>query len=242
MIEPVTEPLPQDDQNRRTVARGLGGVVDQLDGLCELVLVRHGQQETLDYGVVGRGSRYDPGLSERGTKQAEAVAERLASTKVDAVYTSPLARARSTANAIAGRHDLVPIVKDDLSELNLWGQLSPDANIADLYTREDIDEFWLASMTARKYSGFPHVEDMERFKDRLFAAIGRIASAHADERVVITCHGGVVNGFLARIFKSPLDVLVAVRNASITVAQCGEDRAPVVLTVNETSHLNGLDD
>lgn len=67
-------------------------------------LVRHGEVANPKGLIYGRLPGYN--LSERGERQAEAAAERLASEDVAAVWASPLERAQETASAIAARHTL----------------------------------------------------------------------------------------------------------------------------------------
>jgi broad specificity phosphatase PhoE len=66
-----------------------------LEGATELWLVRHGDCYE---GIAGE----DPPLSPHGREQARRLAERVRRLPVDAVYASPLRRARETAGAIAG--------------------------------------------------------------------------------------------------------------------------------------------
>ena len=71
-----------------------------------VLLVRHGQTPTTGAVLPGRA----PGLhlADAGTQQAQRVAERIAELKtVDAIYASPLERARETAAPIAAgpRHE-----------------------------------------------------------------------------------------------------------------------------------------
>src|SRR6478735_11376384 len=69
-----------------------------------ILLVRHGQTPTTGSVLPGRA----PGLhlSDRGREQAERVAERLAGLRVDALYSSPMERARETAEPTAVRTGL----------------------------------------------------------------------------------------------------------------------------------------
>src|SRR5215471_14483357 len=64
-----------------------------LPGATEVWLVRHG--DCYD-GITGE----DPSLSPRGLEQAGRLAERLRRIRIDAVYASPMRRARETAAAI----------------------------------------------------------------------------------------------------------------------------------------------
>src|SRR5215470_18940690 len=66
-----------------------------LTGATEVWLIRHG--DCYD-GI----STEDPPLSPRGRDQAGRLADRLRRIRVDAVYASPMRRARETAAALAG--------------------------------------------------------------------------------------------------------------------------------------------
>jgi broad specificity phosphatase PhoE len=72
--------------------------------MTEIIIARHGQTEW-NVGEVFRG-RADIELDETGVKQAELLGEYLSSTKIDAIYSSPLKRALRTAKAIASHHQL----------------------------------------------------------------------------------------------------------------------------------------
>ena len=73
-------------------------------------LVRHGEVENPTGVIYGRLPGYH--LSERGRRQAAAVAARLADADVTVVWASPLERAQETAATIAEPHG-VEIVTDD---------------------------------------------------------------------------------------------------------------------------------
>ena len=79
-------------------------------GVATVHLVRHGEVENPKGIIYGRLPGYH--LSERGRRQAELVAERLAGADVGTVRASPLERAQETAAPIAERHG-VEIVTDE---------------------------------------------------------------------------------------------------------------------------------
>ena len=81
-----------------------------LEGMTELLLVRHGEQQISANMPVG--DVVDAPLSPLGREQARVVGERLASAEIDAVYCSPLSRARITGEEIARHHDLKAIVHE----------------------------------------------------------------------------------------------------------------------------------
>jgi probable phosphoglycerate mutase len=92
-----------------------------------ILFVRHGETEANRRRLaLGRA---DPPLTERGNEQAEAVAHRLSSLGVSAVYASPLLRARETAAKIAMAAGVEMSVDDRLVELDYgeWdGRSFPD--------------------------------------------------------------------------------------------------------------------
>jgi broad specificity phosphatase PhoE len=76
-----------------------------------LYLVRHGRAEA------GFGEASDPGLDERGVRQAEVAAARLAPLGPLTVRTSPLKRARETAAPLAALWKKKPIVDEAVAEI-----------------------------------------------------------------------------------------------------------------------------
>ena len=74
-------------------------------------LVRHGEVENPKGVIYGRMPGYH--LSERGRKQAEAAADRLADADLGVLWASPLERAQETAQAIGSRHPGIEIVTDE---------------------------------------------------------------------------------------------------------------------------------
>ena len=102
--------------------------------MTEIILVRHGETEW-NVEEVFRG-RIDVELNQAGVEQAELLAEYLGGLKIDAVYSSPLKRALTTAEVIAGYHQL-------------------DVEIAPGLTDFDYGE----------WQGLPHQEVKEKYKE-----------------------------------------------------------------------------
>ena len=107
--------------------------LSNVENVTELLLVRHGQQE---YDVNGPVSELiDPPLSELGRTQAQLVGEALSTERIDAVYASPLQRARDTGLEIARHHRLEPIVVEDLQEVDVFRDIPPRPHAAGLHRR-----------------------------------------------------------------------------------------------------------
>lgn len=73
--------------------------------------MRHGE------AAAGWGDHADPGLSEPGHQQAEALARRLAPLGPMPIRASPLRRCRETARPLAARWDTQPILDDQVGEI-----------------------------------------------------------------------------------------------------------------------------
>src|SRR5215211_5458467 len=87
-------------------------------------MARHGETDwNRDQRFQGHA---DPPLNELGREQARKLAERLASERLDAVYTSPLRRASETGALVAGRLGLVAEPIEGLREVDVgsWSGLT----------------------------------------------------------------------------------------------------------------------
>lgn len=146
-----------------------------------LILVRHG--ETV-HNVAGIAQGWnDSALSERGQRQVAALASKLATMNVDAIYSSPLERAMSTARAIASATSLPIETLDDLREMNYGGW--EGRSFLDV-RRDDaaIYEEWIANADCPCPGGESHNDVRNRFA----AALEKIRGANA----VLVTHGTAI--------------------------------------------------
>jgi len=210
--------------------------------MTRIYLIRHGETDwNRDEICMGQ---MDVPLNERGRRQALLTAERLASEQIDAVYTSDLSRALETARPIAERHDLIPIARRDLRELDYgcWQGLKsaeirrrfPEASAGGPQGEDDLS-FQPAGGESRT-----------RLYERAVRAFEEILRHHPDETVIIVTHGGVirclVNNVLQRgsnhqnkgIFYS---LGFACDNCAITVIEARDDGRLWIVSLNNTSHL-----
>lgn len=210
-----------------------------LDGVCELLLVRHGEQAFVADMPLADG--VDAPLTELGRRQATAVGERLAERSVDAVYTSTMQRARDTGLAIAGHHDLDIAERETLVEIHLWQQLPQDRGIVESLGEEELRRIMREGNRSRRWDSYPHSEPRTDFRRRVVEELDQIAGDHAGQRVVVACHGGVINAYLAHIMETELDTVCTVHHTSITTVRAMDELRRVV-QVNDHDHVKPFQD
>jgi broad specificity phosphatase PhoE len=153
-------------------------------GSNEVLLVRHG--ETDDNAADRFQGRIDTPLNDRGREQSRALGPVLAGEGLRALYTSPLARARETAEIVGALLGLEPILDPRLMEADAgtWaGMLSADIIAADAAAFRD----WRAR---RRGFRFPGGESVEEQDARVAAALLDVAAGPLPALVVT--HGGAI--------------------------------------------------
>jgi len=208
--------------------------LDNLEGVCELLLVRHGEQQ-YERGMT-IGAAVNPPLSELGERQAAAVGERLASQTIDVVYASPLTRARDTGKAIANHHGLTPIVVDDLQEVDLWGKLDQNKPLGESLTEDEMRAIFRESARTQRWDAYTYGTGAQEFRDRIFGAIEKIASDHPGQRVAVACHGGVIGTYISQLWGADVDNVCHVHHTSITTVRAMDDYRRVI-AVNDFAHV-----
>jgi broad specificity phosphatase PhoE len=149
-----------------------------------ILLARHGES---DWNRAKRWQGFaDRPLTGLGREQAEALADRLRNTELDAVYSSDLQRARKTAAIVARSKDLGVEVVRDLREVDVgsWSGLThaeAEARFPDGYAR------WLQGG-----EGWDDGETYAQMSRRVIGAILRIAEQHDNGRVLVVAHGGPI--------------------------------------------------
>jgi ribonuclease H / adenosylcobalamin/alpha-ribazole phosphatase len=149
-----------------------------------VTLVRHGQTERSAIGAYS--GQLDIPLTETGRDQARRAARRLAAAGVDGVVTSPLVRARDTAQAIADAAGAPLTVDERLIEVDYGPFEGLDREGARAKYGAAFDE-WRADPFG---SPVPGMEPLERALARARAATADALAAH--EHPVIVGHQGIL--------------------------------------------------
>ena len=205
--------------------------------VTRLTLVRHAQQ---DYPVADDfdfEQWEDPPLSGLGRVQAHAVAAVLGEMDVDVIACSTMRRAMETAEIVASPHDLAPIVRSDLREIDSYRDMPKGANPQDFVSPEEWQErqdlFRREVMWRHMLFGEPAAE----FRERCLGAIDELLAEHEGRHVVLISHGGVINAFLGRILGIEEDMFFLPSHCSLSTAVIADGRGRVH-SINETQHLH----
>jgi probable phosphoglycerate mutase len=195
----------------------------------ELLIIRHALpvRRELTEGPA------DPELAADGHQQAARLADYLAAERIDAIYASPLVRARQTAEPLADRFGLDVTISAGVAE---WDQNSPEyVPVEELKAAND--PRWQAMLRGEWDSD----ESEHDFRRRVLDAVETIVADHRGERVAIVCHGGVINGYLAHVLglDDGARGFFYPNYTSINRVAAASSGERSVVTVNETSHLRG---
>jgi probable phosphoglycerate mutase len=195
----------------------------------EIILIRHAipVRRELESGIA------DPELSPAGLRQSELLAGYLSSESIDAIYASPMQRARQTAAPLASAFDLDISVIDGVAEYDRnseWYVPVEELKAAN-------DPRW-HELISGEWNGSDESE--VEFSTRVTEAIETIIANHSSQRIAVVCHGGVINTYIASILGLGNQRGFFYPNYTsihrIAAARSGERS---VVTLNETSHLRG---
>ena len=199
-----------------------------------VLFVRHGQTATTGKVLPGRAAGLH--LAESGRAQAASLADRLARLKrVDAVYASPLERARETATPIAKARGMNVTVDKGLLECD-FGSWTGGA-LKDLARTPE----WSAVQRYPSGFRFPGGESFREMSTRITTAVARLCAAHPGGVVVAVSHADPIKAAVADALGMHLDLFqrVVISTCSVT-AVAFADHGPMVLTVNDTGDLANL--
>lgn len=160
--------------------------------------VRHGESEA---NAARRfAGQSDSPLTERGRRQAEAVAEELASVRFDRIVSSDLSRTRDTAEVVAKRHGMKVEVVPELREIDVGDR-----------TGKPFDETkGLPDWSDERFVAWPGGESLDQVLARTLGAIDRLTKESPGKTILVVGHGGVNRillshflGILPKLDRSP---------------------------------------
>ena len=191
----------------------------------ELILVRHGLPERVELAA----GRADPALSDPGQRQARQVGAWLSRETIDAIYASPLRRAIETATPLAETVGLRPVVHEAVAEY--------DRAESHYIPMEELKAEDYAAWKAFMDGGYGDEFDMTAFARTVDGGMEEIIRANTGRRVVVFCHGGVVNVWTATVLGMAPRLFIDVAYGSVSRFLCASTGERNVRSLNETGHL-----
>ena len=193
----------------------------------EIVLVRHGLplRVELETGIA------DPELAAEGHEQAAKMAAYLVVEDVEAVYVSPLRRAIETASPLCKVLGLEAVVSEGVAEF--------DRNSREYVPVEELratnDPRW-EKLLRGEWDGVD--EDPSLFKARVVETVEDMIARHPGGRVVVVCHGGVINQYLAHVLGIETHIgFFYPKYTSIHRVMAARSGQRSIVSINEASHL-----
>ena len=193
-----------------------------------ILLVRHGQTPTTGRVLPGRAKGLS--LAEEGRQQADIAAQRIGELKrVDAIYSSPLERAKETAAPIARVRGLRTRVKRGLFESDFG-----DWTGAELKKLMKLPE-WQTVQRAPSTFRFPGGESFVEMQTRMVSTLDALRLDHPGGTIVCVSHADTIKAAVAHALGTHIDLFqrIVISPASIS-AIAWSASGPVVLTVNST--------
>jgi broad specificity phosphatase PhoE len=201
--------------------------------MTRIFLIRHGAT------VLSAEDRFagasDVALSPEGTEQAKKLGQRLAGVALSAVYCSDMDRTRHTAEAVAAPHQLTPIPRASLREINHghWEGMA----------HHDVEQRFAAEYQAWDadplLSAPPGGETGLAVLARSLPELARIVGAHPNQLVAVVSHKATIRlllcsvlGIDPRLYRAR----IAQDTAALNVIDFRDPTQGRVMLMNDISH------
>ena len=214
------------------------GWAEDLGTTTTLVLLRHGvTAHTVERRFSGRHT--DPPLSELGSRQAEAAGHHLAGRGgIEVIVSSPLQRARQTAEAAAAALGLEVSIDEDLREADfgMWDGLTFAEVRADWST--ELAE-WLSDPAVAPPGGG---ESLHGVAARIAGVQDRLLTEHGGRGVLVVAHVTPIKLLIQRALDAPIHLVhrLQLAPASLSTVCWYGDGNSAMHSFNDTGHLGDL--
>jgi len=198
-----------------------------------ITFVRHGETA---WNALGKFQGCtDTDLSSEGIKQAQYLSKKFGDN-FDFIYTSPLKRAKLTAEIISKSKNITPIVELDLREINFgdWeGHTLKEieANFPEKFNKWRTDEL-NGPLCGGDLS-------LKKASIRSVNAILKIVKKHRGDNIIVVAHSGIIKAALVGFFdwKMTMYHKIILGNTSVCKIIFDDNLSPKIVTLNDTSHL-----
>lgn len=202
--------------------------------MTKIYMVRHceamGNVQRLFQG------KTDLDISELGAIQLKFLSNRFKELELHKIYSSPLLRAKKTAEAIKGNKSLSIELCDGLAELD-GGVLDGKPFKESFLSIPGLLDIW---------DNHPQdfaPENGEAMKDayeRIWNAVISIARENKDKTIACASHGGVIRCLNCRILSDDITQLKNIEwseNTAVTLIEFDDNYKPTIVFRNDVSHL-----
>ncbi len=193
-----------------------------------ILLVRHGQTPTTGKVLPGRAKGLH--LADEGHQQAANAAERIGALgRIDAIYSSPLERAKETAAPIAAARGLKTQIDRGLFECDFGDWTGRE--LKDLMKLPE----WRTVQSAPSTFRFPNGESFTEMQTRMVTTLDKLRLRHPGGTIVCVSHADTIKAAVAHALGTHIDLFqrIVISPASVT-AISWHPGGPVVLAVNST--------
>jgi probable phosphomutase (TIGR03848 family)/uncharacterized repeat protein (TIGR03847 family) len=201
-----------------------------------VLLVRHG---LTDYVATDRCAGRTPGihLNAEGKRQAAALAQRLRTLPIRALYSSPVDRAAETAQALAEATGLQPEIRTELAE-------TETGEWTGRYYKDIVEQdapIWTALQAHPRGTRIPGGETIDEVEARMAAAIDAICRDHHDAMVAVVSHADPIKAAICHYIGLDLDHFqsLVISPASVSVLAVS-DHGAALLMLNYSGDLSEL--
>lgn len=229
-------PLPAASAGPARVRRpAIPGWGPDLGAPTTTMFVRHGATDHTARRVFSGSDGEDPPLSEAGLAQAAAVAAELRRRGgASAIVTSPMARTRATAAAIAAELGVEPVLRPALRECEFgeWNGLTFD----EVFARWPVElDHWLRDPNFAPPGG----ESLSAVHARVDVALDQIRQEHEGTAVVVVSHVNPIRCAVGLVLEVALAALprLEVPPTSITTLRWWQDGNAAVGGFADVGHL-----
>ncbi len=193
-----------------------------------LYLIRHGETEwNSERRAQGQS---DIPLNKKGIELAEVTAEALKDVPFDYCVTSPLKRARKTAEIMVGDRD-IPIIEEPRIKEICFGE-AEGKRIGSEFHEVDPAMLKLIHMDPWNYPGFPNGESIEDVVKRATEVREELTAdpENKDKTILVSMHGCVLRAFLNGLYDDPSDFWQhkVPDNCSVTIVDINDGKADFI--------------
>ncbi len=201
--------------------------------MLRILLVRHGETDwNRDRRIMGQE---EIGLNETGRFQALALKEGLSRFPLDAVYSSPVLRAKETATILTEERDLEPVFDERLVEVN-YGEW-----VGKTFTEVKETPGFIPYFQRLETPVAPGGETLFQVRDRAMSFIQQMKLAHPDHTLLVVSHADWIKCLLMEILGISFANIWRFRidNVSVSLYET-EENLDRVICINQRGDLDRL--